>query len=105
MEFRPVLLVLVLTGCKPSASEMIMDKIESSVRMPQGAEALTRYRRYYCRDGQAVVGTYVLSSKPGREWREKNKMMLVLDGGCGVVNIIFSTKESRVTYTDCNGVA
>jgi len=105
MKFRPVLLVLVLTGCKPSPSETIMDKIESSVRMPQGGEALTRYRRYYHRDGHAVVGTYVLSSKPGREWREKTKTIMVLDGGCGVVNVVFSTKENRVTYTDCNGVA
>lgn len=73
--------------------------------MPRGANPLTRYRRYYYRDNRAVVGTYVLSSKPGREWRTKDKMILVLDGGCGVVNVVFSTKENRVTYTGCNGVA
>lgn len=105
MIFRPVVLVLVLAGCKPSPSDKIMDQIEASVRMPSGAEPITRYRRYYHRDDHAVVGTYVLSDKPGREWREKKKTILILDGGCSVVNVVFSTKENRVTYTDCNGVA
>ncbi len=73
--------------------------------MPSGASALKRYRRYYYRDNRAIVGTYVLSSKPGREWRTKDKMIMVLDGGCGVVNVVFSIKDNRVTYAACNGVA
>ena len=73
--------------------------------MPPGANPLTRYRRYYYRNDRTVVGTYVLSSNPGREWRTKDKMILALDGGCGVVNVVFSINENRVTYTDCNEVA
>lgn len=73
--------------------------------MPSGAEALKMYRRYYYRENGDVVGTYVLSSKPGHEWRTKDKMILVSDGGCAVVNVVFSIKDNRVTYTACNGVA
>lgn len=73
--------------------------------MPTGASPLTRYRRYYYRDDRVVIGTYVLSNNPGREWRAKDKTILVLDGGCGVINVVFSTTENRVIYTDCNGVA
>lgn len=105
MRYWPVLLVLTITACAPSPSDKIMDQIEANVRMPAGASSLASYRRYYYRDDQAVIGTYVLSSNPGREWRTKDKMVLLLDGGCGVVNVVFSTNENRVTYTDCNGVA
>lgn len=82
-----------------------MDQIEASVQMPSGASPLVRYRRYYYRDDRAVIGTYVLSSNPGREWRTKNKMILVLDGGCSVVNVVYSTTENRVIGAECNGVA
>jgi hypothetical protein len=82
-----------------------MDQIEQKVRMPSGANALNRYKRYYYRDNGAVVGTYVLSSKPGREWRTKDKIIMVLDGGCDVVNVVFSIKDNRGTYAACNGVA
>ena len=105
MNVRPIMLVLALTGCASSASDKIMDQIEQSVRMPPGADTLQSYRRYYYHDDRAVVGTYVRSSKPGREWRTKDKMIMVLDGGCGVVNVVFSIKDKRVTYTACNGVA
>ncbi len=30
---------------------------------------------------------------------------MVLDGGCGVINVFFSIKDKRVTYTACNGIA
>ena len=105
MRLRPLLLAFAIPACAASPSEEIIDRIEATVRMPAGANSLARYRRYYHRDEQAVIGTYVLSSNPGREWRTKDKTILVLDGGCGVVNVVFSIKENRVTYADCNGVA
>lgn len=105
MNVRPIMLVLALTGCAPSASDKIMDQIEQTVRMPPGANTLKSYRRYYYRYNRVVVGTYVRSSKPGREWRTKEKMIMVLDGGCHVVNVFFSIKDKRVTYAACNGVA
>ena len=105
MNVRPILLGLALTGCVSSSSERIIDQIEQTVHMPSGAKELKMYRRYYYRDNRAVVGTYVLSGKPGHEWRTKDKMIMVLDGGCAVVNVVFSIKDNRVTYTACNGVA
>ena len=105
MNVLPALLALAVPGCSLSSSDKIMDQVEASVRMPPGSDPLTHYRRYYYRDHRAIIGTYVLSSNPGREWRAKDKMILVLDGGCGVVNVVFSIKDGRVTYTDCNSVA
>lgn len=105
MRSRLVLLAFAISACAASPSEEIMDRIEATIQMPAGASSLATYRRYYHRDDQAVIGTYVLSGNPGREWRTKDKTIMVLDGGCGVVNVVFSIKENRVTYADCNGVA
>ena len=83
--------------------------LERVVRLPQGAESIDAYARYYslgAEDGRAMlIGTYVLNAPdpPGRYIRSVPVWML--DGGCSVVNVRFDLAERRVVSAFCNGVA
>ncbi len=105
MRHLVIFLLLAMAACAPTSAEKIMADIEQKVQMPKGASALTRYRRYYYINKKNIVGTYVLSANPGREWRRKDQDILILDGGCTVVNVVFSIEKNRIVYTYCNGVA
>jgi hypothetical protein len=105
MRYSILALVLTATACAPSNADQLMDTVEARVRMPPGTGSLATYRRYYYRDGSVIIGTYMKSDHPGREWRSKDKMMLVFDGGCAIVNVTFSITQERVLYIGCNGEA
>lgn len=101
-------LALVAGGCPARSANdegVLMEAIEADVRLPNGAKNLSDYARYYYRDGTKVVGIYVSGDKPGRRWVMKSKAPVIMDGGCGVVNVVFDVASRRVTSTFCNGAA
>ncbi|MGQ3017482.1 hypothetical protein [Phenylobacterium sp.] len=83
--------------------------LERVVRLPPAAEPIDAYARYYslvAEDGRAMlIGTYLLNAPdpPGRYIR--SVPVLVLDGGCSVVNVRFDLAKRRVVGAFCNGVA
>ncbi|WP_298164207.1 hypothetical protein [Novosphingobium sp.] len=89
----------------------IMENIERQVQLPPEAQGLNEYNRYYAFDGERVIATYVLSDgndprKGQRYWLAKRQdLPLVMDGGCGIVNVIYDPLAKRVDETFCNGVA
>lgn len=113
------LLALLLLGCAqaqpavpaPSPAEeqaRIMDRIETLVRLPEGARPLAAYGRYYAwqsrQDGvRKVVAVYVSEENPRRHWMAENQLPLVMDGGCGVVNLSFDVAADRFGGVSCNG--
>lgn len=105
MRYSILPLILIATACAPTPSDQIMNRIEAQVRMPARAHPLNSYRRYYYRDGPVIIGLYLSSTTPGREWITKEDRRWVLDGGCGVVTVTFSPKTNNVISVDCNGEA
>ena len=72
--------------------------------MPAGAEPVGHYLRTYFPDGSRIVGQYLLAETPGiRSQIEPDSA--IMDGGCGVVTVIFNTDTSVVESVACNGVA
>lgn len=90
----------------------LMDRIEREIRLPEGAGPLASYARYYAwqqrGDGvRKVVGVYLgLGERtPGRRWVEETDFPLVMDGGCGLVNLSYNVAEQRIEHVTCNGEA
>lgn len=86
-----------------------MNEIEALIKLPTGAEPLQEYSRYYAygRDGEVIAiyaGRY-LSKKSEQRWlRNCRRLPMIMDGGCGVVNIRFDIR-SKKTDAWCNGDA
>ena len=88
----------------------LMDRVEGSVKLPSGAGPLKNYTRFYTygNDGE-VLGRLIGGSRPAdppqRQWVKNYNSypFSITDGGCGIVNVRFDIKSSRL-QTWCNGV-
>ena len=104
--------LLLMTACSSADEQrqtMLMNEVETLVRLPNGAEPLNEYSRYYTygHEGEVVAvyaGRY-LATKPERKWvTDSRKLPVIMDGGCGVVNVRFDIR-SKKAVTWCNGEA
>jgi hypothetical protein len=112
MRFLLVTTLLLLTECS-SASEQreakLMNEIETTIKLPAGAEPLREYSRYYAYGQKGeVLGIYAgkyLDRSDGREWvKDPKHLPMIMDGGCGVVNVRFDIRSKKIEAY-CNGEA
>ncbi|MEI9850999.1 MAG: hypothetical protein WDN24_09280 [Sphingomonas sp.] len=85
-----------------------MDRIEAAVKMPAGAQPIAGYARYYAWADKArtkVTAVYLHGGHPGRKWIGFDDLPLVLDGGCGVVSLVFDAASGTIDEIYCNGAA
>jgi len=95
-------------------------KLEAAIKLEQlpgwspRLPALSGYVRYYAsstRGGEKVIlGELVIPSinrgQPGFHLvSSKRSFPLIYDGGCAVVNLVYSIQQQKVLSIQCNGVA
>ena len=99
----------ILSACTDRDADphdKLMNRIEEQLVLPQGAEPISKYDRFYTRDGKIVVGTLVLGKSGSRSWvKSISDLPQVFDGGCGVINVRYNPKSDTVENVHCNGVA
>lgn len=90
----------------------LMDQIERQVRLPEGADRLESYARYYAwqqrEDGfRKVVAVYqnLTGERPGRHWVTETELPVIMDGGCGVITLSYDLAAQRIEHVSCNGLA
>lgn len=84
--------------------------IEATLRMPNGARALTDYVRYYSqvvsKQRKYIVATFVYDGSPGRIILVvPANRRLITDGGCDVIELRYSLTTQKIVSLLCNGVA
>jgi hypothetical protein len=94
--------------------QAIMDRIERDVRLPDGADPLAAYIRYYAWQrqpdgGRKVVAVYTAFAaerpeRPGRHWVAEGALPMVDDGGCGIVSLRYDVAAQRIEEIVCNAV-
>lgn len=99
----------ILSACTDRDADphdKLMNRIEEQLVLPHGAEPISKYDRFYTRDGEIVVGTLVLGKSGTHRWvKSIAELPKVFDGGCGVINVRYSPKSDTVENVYCNGVA
>jgi hypothetical protein len=109
-----VLSGLASMGCVAAESAWTPDpkvikEIEHSVSLPAEAKPIVQYSRYYAgavRHGiRVVVGTWITGLDVSRIVPSEADLPVILDGGCGIVNIEYDVKRHRFVKVFCNGVA
>lgn len=109
-------LLLACVGPAEQQQLAIMDRIEGQLKLPQQARPLEKYARYYSIDGENIVGRYIAFVESDnkyyslplgkRRWVEDPRNLpSIADGGCAVVNVIYSRKYARIDRVFCNGLA
>jgi hypothetical protein len=118
-----ILLILMIAASIGHASDSPLDvallqKIESSLKLPKGTRPLASYDRYYAyavRKGRKVLVGVFLDSQalpgiahpdPGLHALEKESdLPVVHDGGCSVVTVVLDPVSPQEADVSCNGVA
>ena len=92
-------------------------KLERAVRVPSGpgqpAKPLAYYDRYYAgtiESGHRMIhGEYILLGKTQAKNSVHivglNDLPLIMDGGCGIVNVLYDADVGRIAAAYCNGYA
>lgn len=90
-------------------------KIERKVRLPEHAQTIEHYARFYYRDRQTppgmVSGYYVGTDDPPFPTWPKAGIHLeapnlgVADGGCFVIRLTYDPSKDAITSIRCNGFA
>lgn len=96
-------------GSRDPALVALMDRIEAAYVKPAGAYEYADYARYYSWEDEAhtkVRAVYTSLDDPGsRKWVEPGKLPMVLDGGCGVVHLVYDVAKGRFAELLCGGGA
>ncbi|HEY1043720.1 MAG TPA: hypothetical protein VGE60_07655 [Telluria sp.] len=100
----------VLAACTDSRDAELVAEMEASLSMPQGADELNKYARFYViettRGKREVLGVLLKRpSDPGVHIVKKNALPVRFDGGCGVVNVRYSPADKTFLHVSCNGGA
>lgn len=117
-DLKTGLLVLALSSCSQAYSpenEVVMDKIESGVKLPTGAQTLDDYARYYSTSASGyVIATYTTVVLPNerfhdlpigkRRWVNNSaNLPNLIGGGCSTVHVVFYVDTDAFGETACNG--
>jgi len=91
--------------------EMAMNRIEGLIVLPAEAAPLADYGRYYAWDSDSpdrrrVIGVYARldTAISGRHWVAKSDLPSALDGGCGIITLVYDAEADRIESVACNAV-
>jgi hypothetical protein len=100
----------------PSVAEIT--KLESAIKLDKLAywkishlPPLVGYERYYA--GSTLRGEKMIFGELVAPWDSKQKpgihvvarkhdFPVIMDGGCGIINLVYSVKEQRIVSIQCN---
>ena len=87
-----------------SEAERIMNDIESSIEMPEGALPIAQYTRSYFESGNVIEAIYIdsdLAPPKGRYWNPET-IVSMEDGGCSQISVTYDPATEEIT-ANCNG--
>jgi hypothetical protein len=119
MRLHLTYVALALVGCSDTLStqnEAVIEQIEQSVKLPEGAGKLEDYARYYAAQGDNIVGVYtdLVDHRDGdhdlptgkRRWlTDSRDLPVIMDGGCSVVEVTYNSATKKVEEIFCHGEA
>lgn len=85
-----------------------IENVESQIVLPEGANPLSKYDRYYIISGDKFEATYVRRSDGNGSVyvvSSRQEIPAPLDGGCQVVHVSGSLSDPANASAFCNGLA
>jgi hypothetical protein len=100
------LYMLVLACSLGTTEEDLVEGAEDRLVLPENAEPLRMYNRYYVVSGDVAEGIYISAEgRPGTVefFDSRSKLPFVADGGCFVVHVRLNLKTGAWERPFCNG--
>jgi hypothetical protein len=97
-----------LKAAVPQPSEGEIQALEREISMPAGARPVSAYDRYYAaaiQDGRRVIHGIYFGNGGKTTIEASGNLPVVMDGGCGVVNVDYDVESHKFIRVFCNGVA
>ncbi len=92
-----------------------IERIEATIKLPRGSRPLADYERYYAVDTASgrrmIFGLYLIDGEdpPGTSklhlLDDASKLPIVMDGGCGVIQVRWDVASAQIVSVACNGLA
>ena len=105
---RTLLLTMAacLAACGQTKKFDVPITLDQNAAMPSGTRSLKDYNRYYAKTNHGWVGIFDSTAKGGgkAQLTTEDKLPMVLDGGCDIVNFTFDD-EMKLVSAFCNGDA
>ena len=105
-------MLLLLGACQEILRpEEVMDRIERSVTLPDGAAPLSAYDRSYAFSGPGRIKAIFVraadrSAAGKRSWlADPAKLPLGFESGCRQVTVLYDVTVDRFLYVACTGLA
>jgi hypothetical protein len=86
----------------------VVSSIEAALELPVGATPLGTYRRHYMLDAtkSEVRALFIYDpAHPGVVYNTSGRLPEVMDGGCGIVNVISRLTARQIVSVFFNGVS
>jgi hypothetical protein len=103
-------------GWTPTMAQV--QRIESKVHMPDGAQAITAYLRFYAgvvdKGRQVIEGVYLargvvrdmqIDHERDVQISPEKDIPFIDDGGCLMVTVYYDVASDTITHAACNGYA
>jgi hypothetical protein len=103
----PLSLLFVAAGCGNLDDELEIRQAEAQLVLPEGADPISAYDRYYSVSGRSAKGIFIRSETG------KGKMVIVAsdknrpfvwDGGCGVIEAQLDLEKRKWQRPFCHGM-
>jgi len=106
----------MLVGCERPPRDAEIAALEATIKLDQLPHSkeelprpLSRYARYYTaawNGERTILGELVLMDTPGvYVVSSRSYFPKIFDGGCAVVNLVYSVPKQRMVSIKCNGYA
>lgn len=111
---------VLLASCGSPTITSEIATLESSVVLPEGADRLDAYGRFYSDSGRTIEAVYVSSGMVGHELSDRigrqeiapnvylvgfGNLPIIMDGGCSVLTLSYDRQTRAITGPVCNGMA
>jgi hypothetical protein len=102
------------TGWTPNAKdiarlESVLDLSRAQQLGGPPPEKLAKYARFYAgvvvHDHKMIRGVLLLAPRTRIEIVPEKGLPAIMDGGCGIINLLYDPKSARVVWITCNGLA
>ena len=104
-------MMIVISCCSlppPSEEVALMESLEGQLALPNGAQPISKYDRFYYIGLDIIEGMLILSENGKGKVRFVSRSELPTerrDGGCGVIQVTFERKRNTWASVICNGRA
>ena len=106
MKLAVFIVATLLAACSPPPAIDILQRLDSRIQMPEGADDIGDYDRFYAKtdDGWRAVFVSTIAGQGRAKLTKADDLPEIADGECGVIEVKIDKQQNFLTAF-CHGGA